>query len=245
VTGDITHKMAPGGRAWRRHPAPRRRQREARVRHAMGKASRAKRDGTRREKIAAQRARERRAEIRNRLLIASGSVVVIIAIVAVFIVVKVNGKPAAAAASNGPVGTALANVVSGTTSVAGQHARRGRRGQCDQRPDQGQREPADPERQAGDAVRRRGSYCPYCAAQRWAMVVALSRFGTFIRAAHRALLQHRRPSPTRRTVHLPRVQLHQQVPVVHAGRDADQHPGQELGLPATPRCSRPRPPSRP
>ena len=30
-------------------------------------------------------------------------------------------------------------------------------------------------------------YCPYCAAERWAMIVALSRFGTFSGLQHRAL----------------------------------------------------------
>lgn len=144
----------------------------------MGKASRAKRDGTRREKIAAQRARERRAEIRNRLLIASGSVVVVIAIVAVFIVVKLNAKPAAAAASNGPVGTALANVVSGTTSVPASTLDAVGAGSVT----------SGPTSVNGAALTQNGKpemlyvgaeYCPYCAAERWAMVVALSRFGTF------------------------------------------------------------------
>jgi hypothetical protein len=144
----------------------------------MGKASRAKRDGTRREKIAAQRARERRAEIRNRLLIASGSVVVVLAIVAVFIVVKLNAKPAAAAASNGPVGTALANVVSNTTSVPASTLDAVGPGSVT----------AGPTSVNGAALTQNGKpemlyvgaeYCPYCAAQRWAMVVALSRFGTF------------------------------------------------------------------
>jgi hypothetical protein len=144
----------------------------------MGKASRAKRDGTRREKIAAQRARERRAEIRNRLLIASGSIVVVIAIVAVFIVVKLNAKPAAAAASNGPVGTALANVVSGTTSVPASTLDAVGAGSVT----------SGPTSVNGAALTQNGKpemlyvgaeYCPYCAAERWAMVVALSRFGTF------------------------------------------------------------------
>jgi hypothetical protein len=144
----------------------------------MGKASRAKRDGTRREKIAAQRARERRAEIRNRLLIASGSIVVVIAIVAVFIVVKVNAKPAAAAASNGPVGTALANVVSNTTSVPASTLDAVGAGSVT----------GGPTKVSGSPLTQNGKpemlyvgaeYCPYCAAERWAMVVALSRFGTF------------------------------------------------------------------
>src|SRR5579875_898406 len=85
----------------------------------MGKASRAKRDGTgtRQQKIAAQRAAARRAEIRNRVLIASGSVVVVIAIVVAFIAVKAGGGSSTSATSNGPTGTALASVVKDTTSV--------------------------------------------------------------------------------------------------------------------------------
>ena len=47
----------------------------------MGKASRAKRDGTRQQRIAAQQAAARRAEIRNRVLIFSGIAVVVIAVV--------------------------------------------------------------------------------------------------------------------------------------------------------------------
>ena len=85
----------------------------------MGKASRAKRDGTRQQRIAAQQAAARRAEIRNRVLIFSGIAVVVIAVVLGFVVAKMNSKPgtAAAGASNGPTGTALSSVVTDTTSV--------------------------------------------------------------------------------------------------------------------------------
>jgi hypothetical protein len=143
----------------------------------MGKASRAKRDGTRREKIAAQRARERRAEIRNRVLIASGAVVVVIAIVVSFVVVKLNAKTPAGV-SNGPVGTALANVVTDTTSVPASTLDAVGAGSVT----------SGPTTVSGSPLTQNGKpemlyigaeYCPYCAAQRWAMVVALSRFGTF------------------------------------------------------------------
>ena len=143
----------------------------------MGKASRAKRDGTRREKIAAQRARERRAEIRNRLLIASGSVVVVIAIVATFLVIKLNSKTPAGV-SNGPVGTALANVVTNTTSVpastldtVGAGSVTGSLTKINGAPLTQNGKP--------EMLYIGAEYCPYCAAERWAMVVALSRFGTF------------------------------------------------------------------
>jgi len=85
----------------------------------MGKASRTKVESTRREKIAAQRAAERRAEQRRRIFMASGAVVVVLAIVLVFVVVKLNSKPSASGdtASSGPTGSALTSLVNTVTSV--------------------------------------------------------------------------------------------------------------------------------
>jgi thiol-disulfide isomerase/thioredoxin len=145
----------------------------------MGKASRAKRDGTRREKIAAQRARERRAEIRNRVALASGSVVVIVAVVVALVLVKVNSKATASGVSNGPTGAALASVVTDTTSVPASTLNA---------VGAGSGVTSTPTSISGSALTSGGKpevvyvgaeYCPYCAAERWAMVVALSRFGTF------------------------------------------------------------------
>ncbi len=148
----------------------------------MGKASRTKVDSTRREKIAAQRAAARRAEQRRRILIASGSVVVVLAIVVAFIVIKLNSKPAADNSPNGPTGAALASVVTNVTSVPastldtvgdGNGAFTGK---------------IQTIKPAGAPLTANGKpemlymgaeYCPYCAAARWAMIVALSRFGTF------------------------------------------------------------------
>jgi Domain of unknown function (DUF929) len=149
----------------------------------MGKASRTKVESTRREKIAAQRAAERKSEQRRRVLLATGSVVVVLAVVLVFVIVKLNHKPSAntaAGLSNGPTGTALASVVKTVTSVPasalvavgnGNGAVTGKPGNI-----------------SGSTLRENGKpemlyvgaeYCPYCAAERWAMIVALSRFGTF------------------------------------------------------------------
>jgi hypothetical protein len=147
----------------------------------MGKASRTKVDSSRREKIAAQRAAARRAEQRRRILIASGSVVAVLAIVVVFIVIKLNNNPSpGTSASNGPSGTALAGVVAKTTSVPAST--------LDAVADGGGAVTAKPQTISGTALTANGKpemlyigaeYCPYCAAERWAMVVALSRFGTF------------------------------------------------------------------
>jgi Domain of unknown function (DUF929) len=151
---------------------------------SMGKASRTKVDSTRREKIAAQRAAERRSEQRRRILIASGSVVVVLAIVLVFVIVKLNGgKPSANSAaglSNGPTGSALTAVVDKVTSVPASA--------LDSVRDGGGAVTGKPGTVSGSALTLNGKpemfymgaeYCPYCAAERWAMIVALSRFGTF------------------------------------------------------------------
>ena len=148
----------------------------------MGKASRTKRDGTRQQKIAAQRAAARRAEIRNRVLIISGVTVVIIAVVLAFVVVKLNSKSGTTASgvSNGPTGAALASVVTDTTSVPASTL---------DKVGAGSGVSALPVTLKGGSPLTSGGkpevlymgaeYCPYCAAERWAMVVALSRFGTF------------------------------------------------------------------
>ena len=147
----------------------------------MGKASRTKVDGSRREKIAAQRAAERRAEQRRRILIASGAIVVVIAVVVAFIVVKANSKPGSSTSSNGPTGSALASVVSNVTGVPAST--------LDKVADGGGQVSTKPKAiTGGTALTAKGKpemlymgavYCPYCAAERWSMIVALSRFGTF------------------------------------------------------------------
>ena len=89
----------------------------------MGKASRAKQDGSRREKIAAQRAAERRQERRRRLLWSGGGTV-IAAVAVVIVVVAVSssggGKEAIPAP---PTGTATvqpaAVTVPNTTGISG------------------------------------------------------------------------------------------------------------------------------
>ena len=149
----------------------------------MGKASRTKVEVNRREKIAAQREAARRAEQRKRILLATGSIIVVAAVVLTFVIIKLNNKPSATSAqgvSNGPTGTALASVVHDVTTVpastldavgAGNGA-----------------VTAKPTSISGTTLTENGKpemlylgaeYCPYCAAERWAMIVALSRFGTF------------------------------------------------------------------
>lgn len=145
----------------------------------MGKASRTKQDASRRERIAAQRAAQRRRETRNRLLMASGAVVVVVAVVVALVLVKVssnNNKPKGV--SNGPTGAALSSVIHDTTSVPASTLEKVGAGSVT----------TPPTSISGSPLTSGGKpemfyygaeYCPYCAFERWAMVVALSRFGTF------------------------------------------------------------------
>jgi Domain of unknown function (DUF929) len=147
----------------------------------MGKASRTKVESTRREKIAAQRARERRAEQRRRIFLAAGSVVVVLAIVLTFVIIKLNSKPpTTSSASNGPTGSALTSLINEVTSVPASTLNAVGTG--------GGAITNTPIKINGSTLTANGKpemlymgaeYCPYCAAERWAMIVALSRFGTF------------------------------------------------------------------
>jgi hypothetical protein len=146
----------------------------------MGKASRTKVDTSRREKIAAQRAAERRAEQRRRILIASGSIIAVVAIVVAFIVIKANNKPSGNS-SNGPTGAALSSVVSKVTSVPASTLDKVGDGSGSFTGKIQAVSGATPLTANGkpEMLYMGAEYCPYCAAERWSMIVALSRFGTF------------------------------------------------------------------
>jgi len=145
----------------------------------MGKASRTKVDTSRREKIAAQRAAERRAEQRRRILLASGSVLVVVLIVVGFIVYKANNKPSSGNSSNGPTGAALSSLVTQVTSVPASTLDKVGKGKFANKVQTVTG--ASPLTANGkpEMLYMGAEYCPYCAAERWAMIVALSRFGTF------------------------------------------------------------------
>jgi hypothetical protein len=165
----------------------------------MGKASRTKQEPDRRARIAAQREAQRRAEQRRRIYLAGGSILVVVIVVVAFVLVKLNsGGGTAAPSSDGPTGTALTAVVNDVTNVptsvtdkvgaggvpAGMFVDGSTASSMQTAANLGSyfatvngtplTENGKPE------VLFIGSeYCPYCAAQRWAMVNAFSRFGTF------------------------------------------------------------------
>jgi len=147
----------------------------------MGKASAAKQNPDRREKIAAQRAAARRQEARNRLLIAGGAVIAVVAVVVAFVVIKAtsnSSSSSSASSSSYPTGTALAKVVGLVTSVPEKVLREVGAGSVSDKPQSitGTELKSDGK---PEMLYMGAEYCPYCAAERWAMIVALSHFGTF------------------------------------------------------------------
>jgi hypothetical protein len=147
----------------------------------MGKASRTKSDFNRRERIAVQRAAQRRREQRQRLLIAGGSILAVIVIVVGFVVWKTsNGGQASGNTSNGPTGVTLAKVTSEVTGVPASALNAvGAGGSSLGGGIKGISETALTSGGKPEVLFYGALYCPYCAANRWGLIVALSRFGTF------------------------------------------------------------------
>jgi Domain of unknown function (DUF929) len=151
----------------------------------MGKAER-NRQLSAREKIAAQQAAARKAQARRRGLIAGGAILVVLAIVVGFVVFKLVSKPTQALAA-GSKGTAasvthlIATVPASALDGVGAGPASVNAGGLYPHAVQTIKTPG--------AVLTSGSkpqvvyvgaeYCPFCAAERWALGVALSRFGTF------------------------------------------------------------------
>ncbi len=146
----------------------------------MSKATRIRRE-TARERIAAQRAAQRRTEIRNRVLITSGAILAVIAIVVVFVVVKASNNSASSKGSaSSPSGVALpASVIKDATSVPAATLNSVGTGTAYAKSVAAVSAPALTSGGKPEVLYVGAEYCPYCATERWAMVAALSRFGTF------------------------------------------------------------------
>lgn len=114
---------------------------------------------------------------RRRVLISVGApVLVVVLIVATFLIIKVNQKPAApTGASAVPAGSALESTLKAIPASTFDAVGTGTG-------------VVPPTAGTGAALTAAGKprvlyigaeFCPYCAAERWAVVAALSRFGTF------------------------------------------------------------------
>jgi Domain of unknown function (DUF929) len=150
----------------------------------MGKASRTKQDPDRRARITAQREAARRAEQRKRIYLAGGSILAVIIVVIALVLVNLNksGSSGSSVGSNGPTGTALTSVINQTTSVPAATLDTVGSGSGQVTGTPITLKGSQPPLTSGgkpEMLYMGAEYCPYCAAERWAMVVALSRFGTF------------------------------------------------------------------
>jgi uncharacterized protein DUF929 len=142
-----------------------------------------------REKIAAQQASARQDDLRKRTLIAVGSVVAVLALVVVLIVVKLAGGTSAPATghasgsanSAASVTRAIASVPAATLDKVAAGAAYPVKGGIYPGAVKTIKPPGPPLTSGGkpEVVYVGAEYCPFCAAERWALAVALSRFGTF------------------------------------------------------------------
>lgn len=132
---------------------------------------------TPREKIAIQRAAERRQQVRTRVSLAIGSVVAVVAVVVAFVVINALSKKSSAGGL--PTGSALASIVKNVTNVPVSTLASVGKGTNQTPPSALNGQPPLTANGKPEIVYVGAEYCPYCAAERWAMVVALSRFGTF------------------------------------------------------------------
>ncbi len=149
----------------------------------MGKGERNRQQAAR-ERIAAQQAAAKRAEARRRIFVAGGSVLAVIAIVVALVIIKTNSKtpaggktPTASASLEATVAYDIAHVPASAFNQVGA----GPTGSNAIDPLQVPKTKASLLILDGkpEMLYVGAEYCPFCGAERWAMAVALSRFGTF------------------------------------------------------------------
>jgi hypothetical protein len=154
----------------------------------MGGASMTNQPPDRRSRVTAQRVAARRAQARNRLLLAGGAIVVVVAVI-VTVALLGNGSSGNSTASGpaAPTGAALTRVVGQVTGVPAATTDAVGAGQTTSPPTSITGTPLTSGGRP-EVLYMGAEYCPYCAAQRWALIVALSRFGTFhgLAASHSA-----------------------------------------------------------
>lgn len=137
----------------------------------MSKAERTRARAAR-EKIAAEQARARRAQTRRRALAGAGAITAVLALVVALVLVKLTRSPAKAgpARTEGAVARSVTTVPAATFNRVGAGTASGLRAI-----------PGQPPLTSGgrpQVLYMGGEFCPFCAAERWAIAAAVSRFGT-------------------------------------------------------------------
>jgi hypothetical protein len=131
-----------------------------------------------RERVAAMRAVEARAARRRRMLLAGGSIGVVVLLLVALVVAKAAGLGSSDSGSStsAPSGAASAAVLKAVTGVPAEVLDEVGAGDAQAVP----RKVDAPALTAGGKPKVLyvgAEFCPFCAAQRWPVVVALSRFG--------------------------------------------------------------------
>jgi thiol-disulfide isomerase/thioredoxin len=143
----------------------------------MGKADR-NRNETARARVAAQQQAARKAEARRRMLLAGGGVAVVLLVVLGIVLGKVLSK--SSAPPPGPATEQLPASVQGKVmSVPASTLAAVGAGAVQSGSFKLGSGPALTSNGKPEMLYIGAEWCPYCAAERWAMAVALSRFGTF------------------------------------------------------------------
>jgi hypothetical protein len=145
----------------------------------MSKAQRNRQESVR-QRIAAQQAAAKRAETRRRMLIGGGLIAVVLVVVIVLVVLKVGSGSSPAKNTAEPVtGVALpASVTRNVTSVPTSVLDSVGAGSVIPKPVTSITGPRLTSNGKPEMLYIGAEFCPYCAAMRWSMAVALSRFGT-------------------------------------------------------------------
>jgi hypothetical protein len=130
-----------------------------------------------RERIAAERAARKRAEMRRRFLAAAGAVTTVLAIVVALVAVKLTASPAHRTASESIASATLVRQVTTVPAAALAQVSPGQAATLLQKV-----------KTPGPLLTMDGKpavvfvseeSCPFCAAERWSLTVALSHFGTW------------------------------------------------------------------
>jgi hypothetical protein len=130
-----------------------------------------------RERIAAERAARKRAEARRRILVAVASVTAVLAVVAGLVAVKLTATPARLVASESPASSLVVRQVTTVPAAVLTGVNPGQ-----------EVTPLRAVKTSGPPLTIGGKpaivfvseeSCPFCAAERWSLAIALSHFGTW------------------------------------------------------------------
>jgi hypothetical protein len=133
------------------------------------------------ERLAAERAAQRRAARKRNIMVVGSGVVAIIVVIAIIVVVAVTGSSnkSSSSASGNPVVAAPAAVTDALTNVPATADNLNFNKLVTGPPSKISGSPLTGKDGLPQVLYVGADYCPFCAATRWPLAVALGRFGTF------------------------------------------------------------------